>query len=164
MNKTIGLLAALLLFSLPTLAQRGEEHGGGHPAPARGPAPVRSNPHPVEEHRNFSEAPRHPNAPHVDGNKWVGHDTGRNDPHYHLDHAWEHGHFRGGLARITFGTSWEAVRVVSGSAGSTSALLRTTWAIAKIGTGPEITSSSTTTRITLDGIWPTTSGWEPTFT
>jgi hypothetical protein len=36
----------------------------------------------------------------VDGGKqWVGHDTGPNDPHYHLDHPWEHGHFTGGIGR-----------------------------------------------------------------
>lgn len=102
MNKTLGLLAALLFFSFPAMAQRGEEHPQGHPqehpAPARGPAPVRGNPHPAEEHRDFRDKPGHPNAPHVDpGNRWVGHDTGRGDAHYHLDHPWEHGHFTGGF-------------------------------------------------------------------
>jgi hypothetical protein len=33
----------------------------------------------------------HPNG------DWIGHDTGRNDPHYHLDHPFEHGHFTGGF-------------------------------------------------------------------
>jgi hypothetical protein len=42
----------------------------------------------------------HADGPHVhpDG-KWIGHDTGRDDPHYHLDHPWEHGHFTGGFGR-----------------------------------------------------------------
>jgi hypothetical protein len=30
---------------------------------------------------------------------WVGHDTGRNDPHYHLDRPWAHGHFPGEIGR-----------------------------------------------------------------
>jgi hypothetical protein len=98
-KKVIGLFAALLLASLPVLAQEHPEaRPESHPRPpARGPAPVK-NPHPVEEHRNYSDAPGHPNAPHVDkGKTWVGHDTGRDDPHYHLDHPWEHGHFTGGF-------------------------------------------------------------------
>ena len=35
----------------------------------------------------------------IKGDKWVGHDTGRNDPHYHMDHPWEHGRFSGGFGR-----------------------------------------------------------------
>jgi hypothetical protein len=70
------------------------EHGvgGGH-IPAHGPRPSRA-PGP-------SRAPRgeegHPQAPHVhaDTDRWVGHDTGRGDANYHLDHPWEHGHFPG---------------------------------------------------------------------
>jgi hypothetical protein len=40
--------------------------------------------------------PNHPEAPHVHAadDHWVGH-TVRNDPHYHLDRPWEHGHFPG---------------------------------------------------------------------
>jgi hypothetical protein len=35
----------------------------------------------------------------VDGNTWVGHDTGRNDANYHMDHPFEHGKFTGGFGR-----------------------------------------------------------------
>ncbi len=37
----------------------------------------------------------HPEAPHVHAanDQWVGHDSGRNDPHYHMDHPWAHGRF-----------------------------------------------------------------------
>ena len=102
MKKYIGLLVALFMISLVAYGQKRGEHeerGGAHAAPpTRGPAPVRGNPHPAEEHRNFSDKAGHPNSPHVDrGNKWVGHDTGRGDTHYHLDHPWEHGHFTGGF-------------------------------------------------------------------
>jgi len=47
--------------------------------------------------RNYADQPGHPNAPHVDArnDRWVGHDTGRNDSNYHLDRPWEHGHFPG---------------------------------------------------------------------
>lgn len=100
-------LAASLVLSVPAIAQHGgDQHGGarpsgGHPPiPSRGPAPIKSNPHPVQPNRNFSDQPGHPNAPHVDnGQKWVGHDTGRNDSNYHLDHPWEHGQFTGGFGR-----------------------------------------------------------------
>jgi hypothetical protein len=107
MKKPIGLLAALLILSLPALAQRpAEEHGGGHQgndrvaaghAPARGPAPYHGQAH-TEPNRNFADREGHPNAPHVHQNgQWVGHDTGRDDPHYHLDNPWEHGRFTGGF-------------------------------------------------------------------
>jgi hypothetical protein len=37
-------------------------------------------------------------VPHVHPNGgWVGHNGGRNDVHYHLDHPWEHGRFNAGL-------------------------------------------------------------------
>jgi hypothetical protein len=89
--------------------------GGGHipahgPAPSRGPsraahaAPERAAPPPQgggrpQDHssRSFADGPGHPQAPHVHAqdDRWVGHDSGRGDGNYHLDHPWEHGHFPG---------------------------------------------------------------------
>ncbi len=102
MKKLIALLAICFVFSLSALAQH-EEHGarpevgGKANIPKRGPARV-TNPIAPVENRHFDDKPGHPDAPHVDnGKQWVGHDTGPNDPHYHLDHPWEHGHFTGGF-------------------------------------------------------------------
>jgi hypothetical protein len=69
---------------------RGGEPQGGQP---RGGQP------PSAPARNYAEKPGHPNVPHVDGNKWVGHDTGRADVNYHIDHPFEHGHFTAGFGR-----------------------------------------------------------------
>jgi hypothetical protein len=100
-------LSALLIFSVPLFAQGHENHPAPHPAPpTHGPSAFHGTPYHAPEpahgqpapQRNYADHPGHPNAPHVDpGNHWVGHDTGRDDPHYHLDHPWEHGHFSGGF-------------------------------------------------------------------
>jgi hypothetical protein len=105
MKRVIGLLAAMLIFSLPAWALQHPGGGGGHPAgggyhppmPAHGPEPYHGAPH-MEANRNFSDGPGHPSAPHVheDGH-WIGHDWGASDPHYHLDHPYDHGHFAGGF-------------------------------------------------------------------
>jgi len=90
------VLAALLVLAVPAFAQR---PAGGHPSiPKSGPRPVVSS-HVIEANRNFSDKPGHPNAPHVDGKTWVGHDTGAGDARYHLDKPWEHGRFTGGFGR-----------------------------------------------------------------
>ncbi len=129
MKNVVALLALLLALSVPAFllasaasAQReGQQRssaardvGHGH-VPAHGPAPVRSAPphasdnrapenhaegHGQENARSFRDKPSHPEAPHVHHNdQWVGHDSGRDDPHYHIDHRWEHGRFTGGFGR-----------------------------------------------------------------
>jgi len=120
MKKSLSIVAVMLTFSWAGFAQgRGEhgaEHGGkpevggGH-IPAHGPKPARQEhgrPQPqagrAEEHggapARFNDKPGHPEAPHVHANgQWIGHDSGRNDPHYHVDHPWEHGRFAGGFGR-----------------------------------------------------------------
>jgi len=124
MKNVVALLTLLLALSVPTFllargagAQRGGQQrssardvGGGH-VPAHGPAPARSAPprasenraqeaRPQENARSFRDKPNHPEAPHVHHNDtWVGHDSGRDDPHYRIDHPWEHGHFTGGFGR-----------------------------------------------------------------
>jgi len=140
MKKYIGLLVTLLILSVPAFAQtKGDEHAQGKVGehiPSKGPAPVRGAGRAPEEHRNYSDKPGHPNAPHVDrGNKWIGHETGRNDPHYHLDNPWEHGHFTGGsVAAMSFGLK-EGIGSASGLAASTLALPHTTTAFAMTGSG-----------------------------
>jgi hypothetical protein len=106
MKKLVLLLSIAILAMVPAFGQRGgeEKRGGaggqvsvGHGyVPPRGPAPAaRSVPAPAARQ---ADQPGHPEAPHVHTNgQWVGHDTGKNDKNYHLDHPWEHGHFGGGI-------------------------------------------------------------------
>jgi hypothetical protein len=114
-------LTALLVLAIPAFAQ---QHGQHQAIPARGPAPVRTapaqhmpqpsapqqprdsqqprntpQPSAPQQQRNFSDQPGHPNVPHVDGKVWVGHDTGRDDPNYHVDQPFAHGRFTGGFGR-----------------------------------------------------------------
>jgi len=127
MKSLLGIFLACAIATIPAAAQnRGAEHargvGGGHipshgpaphpgPAPAQRPAPAQqqSRQAPAQEQargnqdqrRTYSDKQGHPEAPHVhaSGDKWIGHDTGRDDVHYHLDHPFEHGRFTGGFGR-----------------------------------------------------------------
>ena len=102
------ILAVLQVLSVPAFAKHGEKRGEDHErgkhdkeyVPARGPAEVRNPQHDARQSRDYRDAEGHPNAPHVhrDG-RWVGHDSGREDVHYHVDHPWEHGRFNGGFGR-----------------------------------------------------------------
>ncbi|HML15853.1 MAG TPA: hypothetical protein VK419_02460 [Bryobacteraceae bacterium] len=85
-------------------AQRGEEKGGnkevGGKIPAHGPGKAPARGAAPQQNRSFADKPGHPEAPHVHSNgQWIGHDTGKNDPRYHLDQPWAHGHFTGGFGR-----------------------------------------------------------------
>ena len=106
MRTALGAFVVLLMVSQPAFAQRGGGgggsrggggFGGGH-VPAHGPsamgdhhgAPTGAAPHMAG----------HPTAPHVDHNDhWYGHESGRGDAHYHLDHPFEHGRYSGGFGR-----------------------------------------------------------------
>jgi len=98
-------LATLLVLSVPAFAQHHEGEArstgsGTHQSPPKsGPKATTGTPHAAEPNRNYSDKAGHPNVPHVDGNKWVGHDTGRDDARYHNDHPFAHGRFTGGFGR-----------------------------------------------------------------
>ena len=126
MTKLLGALSVFLMLTFAAFAQHehggppaqehggppAQEHGGGRYIPEHGPPPAARAPearpapparpmpqgHAAPERPNYRDQPGHPEAPHVhpDG-RWVGHEGGRDDVHYHLDHPWEHGHFEGGF-------------------------------------------------------------------
>ncbi|HEY6351923.1 MAG TPA: hypothetical protein VI636_21215 [Candidatus Angelobacter sp.] len=107
MKNLVKLLAVLLVVSVYGLAQdhdrdRGHDRDRDHHEyiPKHGPDRDRGRGehHEQAEDRHFRDRDDHPDAPHVhtDGH-WVGHDGGRADVHYHLDHPWEHGRFVGGF-------------------------------------------------------------------
>ena len=90
----------ILALGAPGSAQekkgRGEAPSTFKPSkpPSHGPAPVkRAVQAAPAAQTHLSDRAGHPEAPHVDGNKWVGHDTGKDDPRFHLVQPWEHGHF-----------------------------------------------------------------------
>ena len=95
-------LLLLLIAVTPVFAQKDHGNFKASKPPAHGPAPVRNPPsrpsnQTTEPQRHLADRSGHPEAPHVDGKNWVGHETGPKDANYHLDHPWEHGHFNGGF-------------------------------------------------------------------
>ncbi|HET6142417.1 MAG TPA: hypothetical protein VFE02_02835 [Candidatus Acidoferrales bacterium] len=86
--------------SRPAPAQEQSRQGPAQEQSRQGPAQEQSRGN-QEPRRTFSDKQGHPEAPHVHsrGDKWVGHDTGRDDVHYHVDRPFEHGHFSGGFGR-----------------------------------------------------------------
>jgi len=100
MKKTMSLLAAALMSAFPLFAQE-HGHAPSHPPiPKHGPAPMPKGrpPAPAAAPRVYRDQEGHPDRPHVHANgTWIGHDTGRDDAHYHVDHPWAHGHFHGGF-------------------------------------------------------------------
>jgi hypothetical protein len=93
-------LTVLIAFSLPAFADRDGDYGDlrGGP-PGHGPKSYHGHPHDYDEHHDFSDGDGHSAYPHVDGDRWIGHDTGRGDNHYRVQHAWAHGHYNGGFGR-----------------------------------------------------------------
>ncbi len=106
------ILVFSILICAAAFAQ--DRKQGGHPAvggghvPARGPEPMRvpaparaPQAAPATENHIRADQKGHPEVPHVDAknDRWVGHTSGKDDAHFHLDHPWAHGRFTGGIGR-----------------------------------------------------------------
>jgi hypothetical protein len=88
MKTAIGVAALTFLCAIPASAQH-RAANGGH-IPAHGPAGFHGEPRIGE--RGPGERLR------VDEHgRWLGHDSGRLDRHYHVDRPWAHGRFTGGF-------------------------------------------------------------------
>ena len=93
MRAAIGIGVLVIACAAPAWAQRADarhhEESSERHLPPHGPGPI------GVEHR----AERRPgDRPFVDAHgRWFGHESGRFDPHYHLDHPWAHGRFTGGF-------------------------------------------------------------------
>ena len=88
-------LAVGLLYALPAVAQRGDQHPVERPRANQGhvpPAPqVRSNHAEAREPEHLPSG--HVNeVPHVNHDHWYGHEAG-NDARFHLATPWAHGRF-----------------------------------------------------------------------
>jgi hypothetical protein len=118
MRMKIALLTVVLACAIPAYAQRGgggragggqagggtHGIGGGH-VPAHGPGPAQGDGRGQPSHHpGLRDAPGHPNAPHVHSgdDRWIGHDSGRRDSHYHLDHPFPYGRFDSGFEHREF--------------------------------------------------------------
>jgi hypothetical protein len=100
MKRTLLTIAAFVVASNVGFTQMrvgGQRAAMGH---FRGPEGIPSRgPAPAHEGWRGGGPERERVVPRVDRNRWIGHDTGRGDPHYHLDHPWEHGRFTGGFGQ-----------------------------------------------------------------
>lgn len=131
-----------------------------HKAASKGPAPFHGTPQTHTPQQTFSDKPGHPTVPHVDGKTWVGHDTGRDDANYHLDHPGSTAVSRAASAPAMYGVSAAVVPRASGLTDGTGALRHTMSLTVTAGYGIQTTSSFTTIRITSAGISHITCAWE----
>jgi hypothetical protein len=101
MNTIILSLALLSMFALGSFAQDkggGREVGGGR-VPAGGPTLVKVGAIATAQGA-AADKPGHPKAPHVHSDDvWIGHDSGPNDPRYHVDQPWQSGRYTGGIGK-----------------------------------------------------------------